>query len=54
MNDSINYLIAQQFEEIDTWDAVVTYSDNVPDGEHRAESRASTVSPQPKRRSSCP
>ncbi len=30
MNDSINYLIAQQFEEIDTWDAVVAYSDNVP------------------------
>ncbi len=30
MNDSFGYLISHQFEDIDTWDAVVAYNENVP------------------------
>jgi putative ABC transport system permease protein len=30
MNDSIRYLIDRQVEEIETWDAVVAYEENVP------------------------
>ena len=30
MNDSFGYLVSHQFEDIDTWDAVVAYTENVP------------------------
>ncbi|MDH4140388.1 MAG: FtsX-like permease family protein [Coriobacteriia bacterium] len=36
LNDSIGYLMAAQFEEIDLWGAAVTFDENIPVSEARA------------------